>query len=746
MRGEDELLPDQVALTCRLLYGPAAATVPAATVVALAMGPTVSAGARIAWVAALGLLAGARAFASHRYLAQPRSPAEARRWLWLFLGLAMLVGAIWSLGGTVLLPVNQPVRETLTMMCLIATLAAGLGALSAVGGAYAALAVPFVLPMAAWQIATGFWPRQLLGVIYLIFLLVMAGAAARAARSTREQLRLARENAELVARLRAERDALDRLNEQLRVSSEAKSHFLGHMSHELRTPLTVILGYSDLLLRDETERRRAESLERIKSAGGALLAIVNDLLDVASIDAGRLTLHASDFAPAELLDEVVGLLRSHRESRDLEILATLDATLPGRVHADRERLRQMLLNFGVNALRYTPHGRVQLAIRRAAVAEPGLWLRIEVADTGVGIAAESQARLFQAFAQVGPDGARGGGAGLGLAINRSIVERMGGRIGVKSAPGEGSVFWFEVPVEPAASAPPPAVRFGARVPETFRGSILVAEDLAETRELLARFLREAGCAPVVAVEDGRALLAAALAVPYDLLLVDWRMPVIDGLSAIAELRAHERAAGRAPTPIVVLTASALPDDRARCLAAGADAVVEKPVDLDRLAAVLSRWLNSGAPPAPVTPPNAARRAVLVADDHAGNRQLLRELLEEDGFGRVEAVGTGLEAVAAWEQGIFDVVLLDWQMPGLDGLGALKHIRALERELGRPRTAVLIVTGRMSDAERAACFAADADGCVAKPYTPQELLAEAERAIQAVGREARPRSPAGPAPA
>jgi two-component system sensor histidine kinase/response regulator len=729
----DEILPDQLALMCRLLYFPATATVPAATVVTLAMGPTVSLPGRIAWVAALGVLAVVRLLCGRAYLGRARSAAEARRWLWLMLVLTAVVGTVWSLGGTVLLPAGQPVRESLTAMSLIAALAAGFSALSPVSGAYAALAVPFLLPLAAWQILSGDFPRQILGVVYLIFLLVMIGAAARTARTTREQFRLAHENSELAARLGAERDALDRANAELRLASEAKSRFLGHMSHELRTPLTVILGYSDLLLRDEGDRRRAEALQRIKSAGGALLAIVNDVLEVASLDAGALALHPTDFSPAELLDDVVALLRSQPEARDLEISVALGPELPARLHADRERLRQVLLNLGGNALRYTPRGRVALSVRAAPSAAG--QLRVEVTDTGIGIARELQPRLFEPFTPLETLGApRGAGAGLGLAISRSIVERMGGRIGVVSDAGVGSTFWFEVPFDGAEPAPAPAVRFGARVPEAFAGAVLIAEDVAETREFLARFLRETGCAPVVEAANGRELLAAARADRFDLMLVDWRMPELDGLAAIAELRAGERAAGLPRTPVVVVTAGALADDRTRCLAAGADAVVDKPVDLDRLAAVLRRWLRTPtAGVAPVAAASGARRAVLVADDHPGNRQLLREMLEDEGFARVEAVASGLEAVAAWEQGIYDVLLLDWQMPGLDGLGALRRIRALEQELGRPRTAVVIVTGRLSDSERAACFAAGADACVAKPYSPEELLEAAERALQAVGR-------------
>jgi CheY-like chemotaxis protein len=269
------------------------------------------------------------------------------------------------------------------------------------------------------------------------------------------------------------------------------------------------------------------------------------------------------------------------------------------------------------------------------------------------------------------------------------------------------------------------------------GAVLIAEDVPATRDLLAGFLREAGCAPIAEVGSGPELLDAWRAARFDLMLVDWQMPELDGLSALALIRAEERERGFERTPVVVVTASAMPGDRERCLDAGADAVIEKPIDLERLAQVLARWLTPAPAPAVVPWPGAAQagggRAVLVAEDHAGNRELVRSLLAEEGFARVDAVGTGLEAVAAWQQGGDDVMLLDWHMPGIDGLEALRRIRAGERELGRPRAALVMVTGRLSDADRAACFAAGADECVAKPHTPDELLAGIARALQAVGR-------------
>ena len=707
MRNEE--LPDQVRAMCRLTYLPIAATVPGGLLLAWLMGPTVSAADKTLWVIGLGVISLIRALCCYLYLRRPRTVEETVRWLWPLLGLTCVAGFIWSFAATLLLPIGVPIREAMTMEVLVGVAAFGFLSLSMVTGAFALFAGAIMVPAALWQFYHADWPRPLAGLLFLLFLIVMTLGSIRVVRLTRSQLQVARENRALSERLRAERDAAFRMSDQLRAASETKSRFLSHVSHELRTPLTVILGYCDVLLRDPRERQNPKALEQIHSAGRFLQGIVNDLLDLSSAEAGRLKVETSDFSLARLLDEIVAELRMHPEARALEVTRRIAADVPAWIRSDRGRFHQLFLNLGVNALRFTPAGRVELALHQVHANGRTLRLRGEVVDTGIGLARDQQARLFQPFTQIGdPAVPQAGGVGLGLAICRSIVEQMGGTIGVESAPGAGSTFWFELPVQRAGEHATGGDG-EARAAVSLAGAVLVAEDTAPIRELLVRFLGEAGCAPVSAVESGTELVHAARAARHDLLLVDRRLPGMDGLDAIRAVRADERAAGQARQPIVVVTASVMDEDVSACLDAGADAVVHKPLDLDRLAELLGRWL----------PP--VRRA-LIAEDHAVNRDLLSLTLEREGGWRVTSVADGEQALAACEREPFDLLLLDWKMPNVDGIEVVRRVRAREQLPGRRRARIVMVTGRIERAAIDTCMAAGADACVAKPYTPEELLA------------------------
>ncbi len=375
--------------------------------------------------------------------------------------------------------------------------------------------------------------------------------------------------------------SMSSLRDQAQAASRAKSEFLANTSHEIRTPLTAILGYADLLLEDldspvDVERRR-EMLQTIRRNGEHLGRVLNDVLDLSRIEAGRLQLERMDVSLAELLGDVHDLMQVQASSRGLRLELDLAPDLPAFVSTDPTRLRQVLVNLVGNAVRFTDSGAVTIAAVRAVVeAEPGL--EIEVRDTGIGMSEEQIGRIFEPFTQADATTTRTrGGTGLGLAICVRLVDLMGGQLAVRSAPGRGSAFRVRLPVGPVSgdaltrATPLPA---GVRVRPEPGTRVLVAEDGPDNQRLLRAILERAGCEVDVA-EDGEVVLekVAAAGGGYEVILMDMQMPRRDGYEATRELRSRGYKG-----PIIALTAHAMGEERIRCLRSGCDDYMSKPVD------------------------------------------------------------------------------------------------------------------------------------------------------------------------